>query len=110
MLDDGRCELRTGNNDMGETSDAPAPAMDGDFAVTRTFDAPRERVFEAWTEPGRLMRWFGPQGMTMPACTMDLRPSASPFGRRPAVLRKAANTSRGGDIRCRRLRILAAGE
>ena len=59
---------------MPETSDPSAPPADGGFVITRTFDAPRERVFEAWTDLGRLRRWFGPQGMTMAACTMDLRP------------------------------------
>jgi uncharacterized protein YndB with AHSA1/START domain len=37
------------------------------------FDAPRERVWEAWTEPGRLMHWWGPKGFTAPICKIDLR-------------------------------------
>jgi uncharacterized protein YndB with AHSA1/START domain len=44
------------------------------FVISRTFDAPRELVYKAWTEPERLTQWFGPKGFTMPACTMDLRP------------------------------------
>jgi uncharacterized protein YndB with AHSA1/START domain len=41
--------------------------------ITRTFDAPRELVWAAWTEPERMMRWWGPKDFTSPACTIDLR-------------------------------------
>jgi uncharacterized protein YndB with AHSA1/START domain len=44
------------------------------LTVERVFDAPRELVFKAWTEADRLARWFGPQGWTLPVCTVDLRP------------------------------------
>lgn len=44
-----------------------------DFVIQRTFDAPRERVFAAWTEPLQLARWFGPRGMSVPVCEIDLR-------------------------------------
>jgi uncharacterized protein YndB with AHSA1/START domain len=33
--------------------------------ITRTFDAPRERMWKAWTEREQLMQWFGPRGFTM---------------------------------------------
>jgi uncharacterized protein YndB with AHSA1/START domain len=54
-------------------------ATGGDFrpeelVVTRVFDAPRELVFRAWTEPERVRRWWGPEGFTMPYCDIDLRP------------------------------------
>ena len=42
--------------------------------LTRTLDAPRSLVWKAWTEKDRLMRWFGPKGVTMPKATLDLRP------------------------------------
>jgi uncharacterized protein YndB with AHSA1/START domain len=45
-----------------------------DLVITRVIDAPRERVFQAWTEPGQLVQWWGPRGMTTPVCEMDLRP------------------------------------
>ncbi len=45
----------------------------GELVITRTFDAPRERVFEAWTECDRFMRWWGPKGFTSPSCRMDVR-------------------------------------
>jgi len=37
------------------------------------FDAPRELVWKAWTEPARVMRWWGPKGFISPACDIDLR-------------------------------------
>jgi uncharacterized protein YndB with AHSA1/START domain len=44
------------------------------LAITRIFDAPRERVFEAWTKAEHLARWWGPQGFTVPTCEADPRP------------------------------------
>ncbi|HME73333.1 MAG TPA: SRPBCC domain-containing protein [Myxococcota bacterium] len=47
---------------------------DREIVTTRIFDAPRELVFKAWTEPERLVRWWGPRGFTTPFCEMDVRP------------------------------------
>lgn len=46
---------------------------DEQFVYTREFDAPRDAVFAAWTEANRLARWFGPKGLTMLRCDVDLR-------------------------------------
>jgi uncharacterized protein YndB with AHSA1/START domain len=43
------------------------------MVVTRVFDAPRELVWKAWTEPKYVMQWWGPKGFTCPACEMDFR-------------------------------------
>ena len=43
-------------------------------AITRLFDAPRERVFAAWTQAKHLAHWFGPKGFTVPSCEADARP------------------------------------
>jgi uncharacterized protein YndB with AHSA1/START domain len=52
-----------------------APGRTGRETVfTRSFDAPRETVFAAWTEPKKLARWWGPHAMTNPVCEIDLRP------------------------------------
>jgi uncharacterized protein YndB with AHSA1/START domain/alpha-beta hydrolase superfamily lysophospholipase len=48
-----------------------------ELVVTRDFDAPRGLVFKAWTDPAHLARWWGPQGYTMPHCTIDLRVGGS---------------------------------
>ena len=41
--------------------------------IERVFDAPRELVWRAWTEPERVMKWWGPKNFTSPACEIDLR-------------------------------------
>jgi uncharacterized protein YndB with AHSA1/START domain len=48
----------------------------GEIAVSRVFDAPRELVWRAWTEPEQLTRWWGKRGWTAPleTITVDLRP------------------------------------
>src|SRR5262245_35303269 len=45
-----------------------------EFVVSRTFDAPRDLVWRAWTEADRLRHWWGPKGATVLTCTNDLRP------------------------------------
>ena len=47
------------------------------LAITRVFDAPRELLFKLWTQPEHLVRWWGPEGFTTPACRMDVRPGGS---------------------------------
>jgi predicted 3-demethylubiquinone-9 3-methyltransferase (glyoxalase superfamily)/uncharacterized protein YndB with AHSA1/START domain len=44
------------------------------FKVQRTFDAPRDLVFKAWTEQDRLAKWWGPKGFTLQTSTLDPRP------------------------------------
>ncbi len=43
--------------------------------ITRVFDAPRELVFRAWTDPDHVARWFGPEGMEVSreSVEIDLR-------------------------------------
>jgi uncharacterized protein YndB with AHSA1/START domain len=48
-----------------------------EFTVTRTFDAPRDLVFKAWTEAARLAQWWGPKGFKMLVARLDLRPGGS---------------------------------
>ena len=43
------------------------------MVVTRVFDAPRELVWKAWTDPKYVMQWWGPKGFTSPICKMDFR-------------------------------------
>jgi uncharacterized protein YndB with AHSA1/START domain len=45
---------------------------------TRVVDAPRELVWEAWTNPEHVAQWLlGPEGWTMPICEIDLRPGGA---------------------------------
>lgn len=47
---------------------------DREIVMTRTFDAPRRLVFDAYTRPELIRRWLlGPPGWTMIVCEMDLR-------------------------------------
>jgi len=45
---------------------------DLDLTLTRVFDAPRELVFEVWTNPDHLAKWWGPTGFTATSCTVKL--------------------------------------
>jgi uncharacterized protein YndB with AHSA1/START domain len=54
------------------------PVAEG-ITITRVFDAPRELVFRAWTEPERFARWFGGPGTEVPPSTvsMEVRPGGA---------------------------------
>jgi uncharacterized protein YndB with AHSA1/START domain len=54
------------------TTKSNAPAT-GELTITRIFDAPRELVWKAWTEPERVKRWWGPRQYTTPHAEIDLR-------------------------------------
>ena len=56
------------------TATAAPTSTARELVVTRAFDAPRPHVFEAWSGPERLVRWWGPRGFTTPAGKMDVRP------------------------------------
>jgi uncharacterized protein YndB with AHSA1/START domain len=45
-----------------------------EFVISRTFDAPRDLVWKAFTEPERMQQWWGPKGCKVVASRMDLRP------------------------------------
>lgn len=61
---------------MAERKSNPQNSIES-FAISRTFDAPRELVFKAWTERERMMQWFGPKGFAMPIAKMDFRPGGT---------------------------------
>jgi uncharacterized protein YndB with AHSA1/START domain len=50
-----------------------------EITITRVFDAPRELVWRAWTEPDQLAQWWGPRGSRAPLeqITMDVRPGGT---------------------------------
>jgi len=45
----------------------------GALVLSRLFDAPVARVFEAWSTPANLAKWWGPHGFTVPRCELDFR-------------------------------------
>src|SRR5271168_3681513 len=60
-----------------ERASAATRVLEREVVLTRVFDAPRELVFKAWTEPERLARWWGPHGFTNPVCEADVRPGGA---------------------------------
>lgn len=55
---------------------APVAPADQEFVITRVFDAPRDLVWKALTEPGHLVHWWGPKDFTVRVAEVDLRPGA----------------------------------
>jgi uncharacterized protein YndB with AHSA1/START domain len=51
--------------------------MSQPFVISQTFNAPRDRVWKAWTERDQLLQWFGPKGFTMTTAKLDLRPGGT---------------------------------
>jgi uncharacterized protein YndB with AHSA1/START domain len=60
--------------DRGSTDTTAVYSVDGDLVYERTFDASREQVWKAFTDPEVLARWWGPHGTTTTVEEMDVRP------------------------------------
>jgi uncharacterized protein YndB with AHSA1/START domain len=58
---------------MTATAEA-APYADRELIFTRIFDAPRELVFSAWTDPKQIVQWWGPKGFTTTTHEMNVKP------------------------------------
>jgi uncharacterized protein YndB with AHSA1/START domain len=52
----------------------PTSMLHREFVITRSFDAPRDLVFKAWTDPKHVQKWWGPRGFTNPVCEWNARP------------------------------------
>ena len=50
---------------------------DREFVMSRTFDAPRDLVWRAWTDQKHLAGWWGPKGFTVKSLALDLRPGGT---------------------------------
>lgn len=50
-----------------------AESAEPGLVIERIFDAPRELVWRAWTDPEMLKRWWGPKEFSCPAARIDLR-------------------------------------
>ena len=50
----------------------PAQTAEHQIAITRVFDAPRELVFKAWTDPDHVAKWFGPAGFDVPRDSVEI--------------------------------------
>jgi uncharacterized protein YndB with AHSA1/START domain len=62
---------------MDARTSAAAVAGERELVITRIIDTPRHIVFQAWTEPDRVARWWGPQGFTTVYHDMDIRPGGA---------------------------------
>jgi uncharacterized protein YndB with AHSA1/START domain len=60
--------------DRGSTETTTIYSEGGDLVFERTFDAPREAVWKAFTDPELIPRWWGPHGTTTVVAEMDVRP------------------------------------
>lgn len=49
-------------------------ALEREIVLTRVIDAPQARVFEAWTDPDQITRWFSPEGFRSETLEVDIRP------------------------------------
>jgi uncharacterized protein YndB with AHSA1/START domain len=63
---------------------------DREILIIRTFAAPRDVVFEAWTKPEHLSRWWDPTRERLVSCDIDLRPNGTfrfiPSGAKPPFI------------------------
>ena len=48
-------------------------ALDREIVLSRVIAAPRERVFQAWSDPKQITQWFGPDGFKIESLECDIR-------------------------------------
>jgi uncharacterized protein YndB with AHSA1/START domain len=54
-------------------------SADRELMLTRLIDAPREKLYRAWTDAALLKQWFAPLPYTTPVAELDVRPGGSAF-------------------------------
>ncbi len=59
---------------MDTRATAAIDTSDREISATRIFDAPRDLVWRAWTDPKQIVQWWGPNGFTTTTYEMDVRP------------------------------------
>ncbi len=67
-----------------------------ELAISRIFDAPRELVYEAFTDPDQLAQWFGPVGWVVPRDTVEV--DARPGGYQRFVMVNAEDPSQRSPV------------
>jgi uncharacterized protein YndB with AHSA1/START domain len=58
---------------MMETNKTSTFAEGRDLILTCLINAPREKLFKAWTDPEQIKQWFAPAPLTVPVAEMDVR-------------------------------------
>jgi len=64
---------------MGARDSVAEDMASKDLVVERVFDAPRERVFDMFTRPEHLQKWWGPKMVSIPVAEFDARPGGKIF-------------------------------
>lgn len=62
---------------MVKSGEVARPLEQRELLLTRVFDVPRSRVFQAWIDARQVAQWWGPHGFTNPVCELDARPGGA---------------------------------
>lgn len=62
---------------MGAAKNLISEPADRVLVIERVFDAPRQLVYDAWTQPEHIAKWWGPRGFKSTVLRSDLRPGGS---------------------------------
>ena len=54
-------------------ANANKASADRELVITRVYDAPARLLFQAWSKPEHLLKWFGPVGWPVTLCEVDFR-------------------------------------
>ena len=65
------------SNQQQATAATVTTPTDREIHIERIFDAPRDRVFAVYTDPGLIPEWWGPHGTTTAVDQMDVKPGGS---------------------------------
>ncbi|MGG4453541.1 SRPBCC family protein [Brevibacillus porteri] len=64
-------------NQNNESNKIATQVGECEIVITRVFDAPRDLVFDAWTQEENLSKWWGPRGFTTTSQKFDLKPGGT---------------------------------
>ena len=70
----GNERSKTMSDDAGPTTEE---RVSREVSITRLFDAPRDLVFQSFTDAEHIARWWGPEGFSVPSCESDPREGGS---------------------------------
>jgi uncharacterized protein YndB with AHSA1/START domain len=69
----------TTSENASSTAKSGAAPSDRELVITRLINAPREKVYRAWTEPELMKQWFTPRPWTTPVVETDVRPGGASY-------------------------------
>lgn len=77
FVEGGKQTLERLSEQLAKTPAVIQRPSNADLVITRIFDAPRELVWKAWTDPKQVVQWWSPHGFTNPVCELDVRPGGA---------------------------------